>query len=1487
MANTPTDYVELNEKNTTALSHNNGRDQPIVPNCNLTNAIYSKNSSLFSSNHNSSGNQNPISASHAGSSWSNQSSTSEISVNNAFSSNNAYNQQKAAHSNNQMSGGGDVTSTKQYNKNFMNSEINNGNQTQINDSGTNNTQCSVKEEKNANDEHISKNLRDYRKNSSQVENGESLSNHHVHDSSTHNSSASHNTVKNEIDGAGELKCRIPVSKLSNSEVDQMNKSVDGFVNENPTQAEELGVIDSSTKRKTRGVSHSRNSNSMQANKTNMINNGESDEASDEDPSSKGKRNKFFKATEAQRVDDIQRKRKADNSDYESFGKRRRQKSPTPEKEEIKPFVPKKVTRKIERKLAPMLQKIDAEELMDTNMFVRFNKTVDLIFENMEDVNMQEFEEAERNAKEDNASELPSEILIPKYQLQDLASETAKLKSLGAMESIPNDKLVKLLNILELNIRDGSKVVPLPSGEEDDDEDENKMWLELAMERVTRAADSSLTVLHILTSKNMPKSVYSEDVIDRVVLFLRFQLSNTIYPSYDPVYKEISKKGSGYMGNMKKKRNYAATVRDKNIIGLYSKCRELTDLLADLVKITLLTDTTVLHISTIGVAPFFVESIQELQLSALKLVRNVFGKYEKHRKLLLDDILASIARLPSSKRSLRTYRLDQENHIQMLTALVLQLIQCVVTLPKRLASDDKDKATKKDNQSTAETLNDPSEYDMQAHEFINNRMHEANGTAYEFLTVFLKKCGSKNEDIDYRPLFENFVQDLLTTVNTPEWPAAELLLSFLGRVLRDKFCDRSTEMTLRISSLEYLGVVAARLRKDAVESKMKVDYIDSIITIIKEEEEKDKQEEDDPIREHFRKQEEKKNSKKKHGKDKKKEEKQKQEELDEMEMDKERQRSIFLQRVLLDYLAVSAGEEDDISILNARHFYIAQWYRDANADLNRKDNPRKTPKKKKKRRSKLADSSEEESDESDQEDDDSDKVAIANGEEPSDPKMAELFRLCEKHKKILLAKILPYGSSRGQKASVLSTHIDHSSAQLIVRYLSSKRPFANSFNQYLTDILKVLGEQSTHVRTKALKCVTMIVSEDPDVLMRPDMQGAVQSAFLDQSTMAREAAIDLVGKFILHKKELITQYYDIVTARILDTGVSVRKRVIKILKDICLEFPGYERIPDICVKMIRRINDEEGIRKLVMEVFQNMWFIPVKSGPHGPSDDDSELLVTRARNITDVVIASRDTGLEWFEQLLQTMFKPKEDKDDATKKATEANPQLVLACQQIVDCLVESVLRMEESNCDMKPSNMNGNGNKSAPSLRVSACLTTLYLFSKTRPLLLVGHVQTLQPYLSISCRTQSDYRIVSDVARTLELTVPLIKHPSEIFLAQLEEDAVKLILQHDKKVVSACLSCLGSVVNEVTKNFKLIQDCFDSYFTKITVKYKKLHEANPSDPRLTEQRNMVTFRRALFTVGLLLRHFDFSQKELYDGLQVFRYLFQFRYSGPAQNASSC
>ena len=76
---------------------------------------------------------------------------------------------------------------------------------------------------------------------------------------------------------------------------------------------------------------------------------------------------------------------------------------------------------------------------------------------------------------------------------------------------------------------------------------------------------------------------------------------------------------------------------------------------------------------------------------------MFSKYDKHRKLILDDILASIARLPTSKRSLRSYRLSRNENIQMLTALVLQLIQCVVELPSKLAKNDQDNKVKQEKE----------------------------------------------------------------------------------------------------------------------------------------------------------------------------------------------------------------------------------------------------------------------------------------------------------------------------------------------------------------------------------------------------------------------------------------------------------------------------------------------------------------------------------------------------------------------------------------------------------------------------------------------------------------------------------------------------------------------------------------------------------------------------------------------------------------------
>lgn len=94
---------------------------------------------------------------------------------------------------------------------------------------------------------------------------------------------------------------------------------------------------------------------------------------------------------------------------------------------------------------------------------------------------------------------------------------------------------------------------------------------------------------------------------------------------------------------------------------------------------------------------------------------------------------------------------------------------------------------------------------------------------------------KGED-DYRMIFENFVNDLLLTVNKPEWPAAEVMLSLLGSLLVQQFNNKSLDQSVRVASVDYLGTIASTLRRDAVMSQLKENDIDAVIRDLLDEDE---------------------------------------------------------------------------------------------------------------------------------------------------------------------------------------------------------------------------------------------------------------------------------------------------------------------------------------------------------------------------------------------------------------------------------------------------------------------------------------------------------------------------------------------------------------------------------------------------------------------------------------------------------------------------
>lgn len=272
-----------------------------------------------------------------------------------------------------------------------------------------------------------------------------------------------------------------------------------------------------------------------------------------------------------------RNRSPSDSDMEDY-------SPPPSLSEVARKMKKKEKQKKRKAYEP---KLTPEEMMDSSTFKRFTASIENILDNLEDMDFTAFGDDD---------EIPQELLLGKHQLNELGSESAKIKAMGIMDKLSTDKTVKVLNILEKNIQDGSKLSTLLN-HNNDTEEEERLWRDLIMERVTKSADACLTTINIMTSPNMPKAVYIEDVIERVIQYTKFHLQNTLYPQYDPVYR-LDPHGGGLLSS-KAKRAKCSTHKQRVIVMLYNKVCDIVSSLSELLEIQLLTDTTILQVSFFG------------------------------------------------------------------------------------------------------------------------------------------------------------------------------------------------------------------------------------------------------------------------------------------------------------------------------------------------------------------------------------------------------------------------------------------------------------------------------------------------------------------------------------------------------------------------------------------------------------------------------------------------------------------------------------------------------------------------------------------------------------------------------------------------------------------------------------------------------------------------------------------------------------------------
>ncbi|CAB4279253.1 unnamed protein product [Prunus armeniaca] len=223
----------------------------------------------------------------------------------------------------------------------------------------------------------------------------------------------------------------------------------------------------------------------------------------------------------------------------------------------------------------------------------------------------------------------------------------------------------------------------------------------------------------------------------------------------------------------------------------------------------------------------------------------------------------------------------------------------------------------------------------------------------------------------------------------------------------------------------------------------------------------------------------------------------------------------------------------------------------------------------------------------------------------------------------------------------------------------------------------LMENSPVIRAKALRAVSIIVEADPQVLGDKRVQSAVEGRFCDSAISVREAALELVGRHIASHPDVGLK----VAERMKDTGVGVRKRSIKIIRDVCVSNANFSEFTKACIAIISRTGDDESsIKDIVCKKFYEFWFEEPTGSQTQFFGDGSSVPLEVAKKTEQIVEMLRRMPSH---QLLVTVIKSNLALDffPQSVKAIGINPVSLASvrkrCELMCKFLLERILQVEE------------------------------------------------------------------------------------------------------------------------------------------------------------------------------------------------------------------
>ncbi|KAK4509350.1 uncharacterized protein ATC70_007701 [Mucor velutinosus] len=1003
--------------------------------------------------------------------------------------------------------------------------------------------------------------------------------------------------------------------------------------------------------------------------------------------------------------------------------------------------------------------------------------------------------------------------------------------------------------------------------------ENKKTTFDMLDLINDALETCSMIFDILTTCKLDKKFLSQNLITNCLHFIKNQLDYTIYPIID---------ASGFEDeaiSLTSNADYFIKLimespRQKHLISTFIPLiirffrRAFTLILAED-----LDDDVLVIVAYISMVPFFHDfpesgtsvlmqalnqettfsPYEQLKFCALDILKHIFSRYPKHRRWIFEEILTSLGSLTVMDGA-RKYRLRDNRSIHVISALFMQLVQCCSSLSDYASHKGwyskwyikYQKTVKTKNLDQIKLLDDK----LVQHAADAWRMgaEAAANSASFFLEFLMSKCKSRKMDAyslaEYRSILAQTLQDIMTVFNDPEWPVAELIIRVFSRILMTLLAEDRSDQFLKSLAIEWLGIISCKIKTGY--NRLSGDFktytpewiceLNETLAI--------KVDKDTPIK------------------------------------------SLALldqcRKKLLDHVL---GERVNPNVIQ---FYLCNWgfiesvvWIKANKGWEVKqkkrarktvkpvntDNTDTTPNATNDTTTTLTEDTEKKNDGDDLDDLDEDTTMVEPTTNTTDtltettdtttmdttmdedskwPKENALLLgdTCKFYWLSCLGIDYPFPNHDTEAKQYEFPEMSRSDYMLLTELLASRQTLYTSYNFILSEILLCLDKDAVVYRTKALKAIGKIASEVPEIMDDARTRASIVQRIHDGSPSVRDAAVDVVAKYLGRLDHVPMKLYEVVSARIMDTAVTVRKRLVKLLRELYFKLTDRDIKIDVASKLMLRIGDNEiTISQLSLKATQEILFLPFKdiekdgndymgySYANSPKErkrkiTDLTLVITGAVSKLDPSVSAQNIALS---QIIQKTIEGADDKSLIWYEKV---------FQWIVDSLFDRMIKLEEENNSTEFIN----------------CLATVYSFTKSCPSLLrESHISLLQPYLNAT--EDAEWLKARYVLSIYRDVLPQMKYHDPEFVSSVERILMQLLSRCPLDLITDGISCLCVIVDTISLRYNILIKMLGSCVSKL----RKIQHMI-SNGQVSEDSSFAGVLKMILMCGLLCQNFEFDKK---------------------------